>query len=120
MTSLIESAWRLIPPSKILYRRFKSRTIDEYGRFENSYFPLEEGRGNIMSVSSDLYRNLGLDFQKEYKSVYTDINIKALKEQEAPDIIEFDGKPWSIVQITDWSEMGFVNVLVVRDKDGGE
>lgn len=115
--NLLEIALGVIPGENFIYRRFLGTVENEIGLNVPQFAEPIEVTGSIQGVELDVYSQLGLDFQKNYRLVYASIDMKGIEEQEIPDRLEFYGLTWSVVKIVPWVKYnGWNGVLVVEDK----
>lgn len=115
--NLLEIALSVIPGETFVYRQFTGTTENEIGLNVPQFADPVEVTGSIQGVELDIYPELGLDFQKNYRLVYASINMKGVEEQEIPDRLEFYGLTWSVVKTVPWIKYnGWNGVLVVEDK----
>jgi hypothetical protein len=115
--NLLEIALGVIPGENFIYRRFLGTVENEIGLNVPQFAEPIEVTGSIQGVELDVYSQLGLDFQKNYRLVYASIDMKGIEEQEIPDRLEFYGLTWSVVKTVPWVKYnGWNGVLVVEDK----
>lgn len=115
--NLLEIALGVIPGEKFIYRQFVGTVENDIGLNVPQFSAPIEVTGSVQSVELDIYPELGLDFQKNYRLVYASINMKGVEEQEVPDRLEFYGQTWSVVKTVPWINYnGWNGVLVVEDK----
>ena len=115
--SLHRLANRLIPREKMKYRIANKSVTDEYGMVKPTYS--DDGwitiKGHIMpgiissfggkNINARDYHDLGLDFSKNYYTVYTDdVNVKNLVHKDSPDQVMLHGRIFNIIQTEDWLE----------------
>lgn len=115
--NLLEIALDIIPGDEFILHKFWRTAETETGLNIPVY---EEGvklTGSIQGVELDIYPQLGLDFEKNYRLVYASADMKGLEDQEVPDILEFYEKKWSVVKTVPWLKYnGWNGVLVVEYK----
>ncbi len=117
--NLLEIALGVIPGQTFKHMAFTGSVENEIGLNEPQFAEPVEVTGSIQGVELDIYPQLGLDFQKNYRLVYASVNMKGLEEQEVPDRLEFYGAVWSVVKTVPWLKYnGWNGVLVVEDKRG--
>nr|DAL93355.1 MAG TPA: Minor capsid protein [Caudoviricetes sp.] len=115
--NLLQIALGVIPPEKFLYYRFTGTAENEIGLNVPQFAAPVELEGSIQGVELNIYPELGLDFQKNYRLVYASANMKGIEEQDVPDRLEFYGLTWSVVKTVPWINYnGWNGVLVVEDK----
>lgn len=115
--SLHKLANRLIPRETIQYRTSKASTTNEYGvrssNYSDNWISI---RAHVMpgiissfggkNINARDYKDFGLDFSKNYYTVYTDdVNVQTLVHKDSPDQFMFhNGKIFNIIQTEDWLE----------------
>lgn len=116
--NVLLKALSVIPPSSVLYRKFKGNNRAPNGMLLPEF---EEGvliqNASVQPVSTRVYQMLGLNFQKEYRRIFVPTAAVALEGQLSSDIFEFDNKVWRSIGNTPWhSYDGWNEIIVVGDK----
>lgn len=114
--NLFNLATSVIPPETAQYVQFLGNTVNEIGLSIPSYAEPVEITASIQPVGDTAYKDLGLDFQKEYYYVYSNQRMHGLNEQTQPDKLNFHGKVFTVQKTCYWNEYdGWGYVLVVKD-----
>lgn len=116
--NLLKRAQRLIPSEPVVIKKFQGFTQDDYGNNILSFSDVPISNANIIAIPSELYAQLGLDFQKEYKKVFVSYQLNGLDRQESPDKLEFYNATWTVSKSNSWSEYdGWSYAVVVREQE---
>lgn len=116
--NLLEQAHVLIPFQPFLWHPWQSQSLDSALLRVNDYEAPIECRGSIQRVPQEMYERLGLDWENNYRLVYSSHDIKGLDGQQSPDVLTFEGKNWKVVRVTPWYGYdGWNEVLVVEDAE---
>ena len=114
--NLFNIATSIIPPETVQYIRFVGNTVNAIGLCVQSYAEPISIKASIQPVGDNAYKDLGLDFQKEYYYVYSNQHIRGLNEQSQPDKLIFHGKEFIVQRTCYWNEYdGWGYALVVKD-----
>ena len=114
--NLFNIASSVIPPEKAQYMQFTGNAVNAIGLCVPSYAEAIEIETSIQPVGDTAYKDLGLDFQKEYYYVYSNQRMHGLNEQAQPDRLHFHGKDFMVQKTCYWNEYdGWGYVLAVRD-----
>lgn len=116
LPNLFNMATRVIPPETIKYKHFLGNTVNEIGLAVPTYAEAIDIKASVQAVGDDLYKDLGLDFQKEYYTVFSNQRMYGINEQAQPDILIFHGSTYMVHRNTHWDEYnGWGYVLVVKE-----
>lgn len=119
--NLLNQAFKLIPQQDFQFCKWNSKSVNEQGIMINTFDAPVSCKGSIQAVDQALYKELGLDFEKQYRLVYASVFIQGLdasKQQNTPDRLVFEGRNWKIIRNTPWhSADGWCGVLVVEDTE---
>ena len=117
-TNIHKLANRIIPRQKIKWRKAGDTTISEYGIAVSQYGEWIEIYAHAMpgiissfggkNINERDYKDMGLDFSKNYYTVYCDdIGARTVCEQHGADQFMINGKVFNIIQTEDWEEFGY-------------
>lgn len=117
-SNLHRIANRIIPRQKIQWRKSGVTFIDEYGVARSSFGAWQDVYAHVMpgiissfggkNINERDYKDMGLDFSKNYYTVYVDgIDVRTVCEQGSADQFRVDGKVFNVIQTEDWSEFGY-------------
>lgn len=74
--------------------------------------------GSVQAVSNKTYEQLGLDLNKNYKTVFSTALIASMAEEIQPDRIVYENRTYEVVENKNWYETnGYTKVLVVELKE---
>lgn len=100
------------------FYKFKGSTLDELGRDIPEYFDPASYTGSIQAVPNRIYEQLGLELDKNYKTIFCPELMRSLAESTQSDIIEYDGKKYQIIENKNYYETnGWTKALVAELKN---
>lgn len=95
--------------------RFTGRTTNAAGYHESSYAAPVPIQGNVQPVPQRLYQALGLEFGKEYVTLYTPAGVVAVGRDGSGDKLLHDNEVYLCESTTDWNvQAGWVAVVAVK------
>lgn len=127
--NILNAALKVIGSSKLSFRKFARRSVDEFGIPKVEYGEWKHYKGcaqpGIISsfggknISEKDYKEMGLDWTKSYITVWIPENdIKLVYKQDAADQILYSGKVYNIIQSADWiAENGWKRCYCVERTD---
>lgn len=116
LPNLFKMATSVIPPETIQYEHFIGCVVNDIGIAVPTYAEPIQIKASVQAVGDDFYKDLGLDFQKEYYTVYSNQRMYGVNEQEQPDRLTFHGKTFTVHKNTHWEEYnGWGSVVVVKE-----
>jgi hypothetical protein len=103
----------------VMWERFRGRTENRAGYWEKSYYPAQRLKdANVQPIPQKMYQALGLDFGKQYMTLYTPAGVVAADRDECGDRITWGGVMWVAESDTDWSQQaGWTAITCVRVKE---
>lgn len=115
---ILNTALRTIRATPITYRKFLGNTKTPNGIIVPQYAaPVAITQASVQPVSMEIYQQLGLDMQKEYRRVFVSADAVALEGQLSSDKFEFDGKTWTAWGNRAWHTYdGWNELILVGDK----
>jgi len=117
--NLLNLAHSIIPTSTFQVQKYSgTNTVSEIG-FKIPIFnaPVDVEKGIVEAVENAAYRNLGLEFGKNYIQAWSSVGMLGLDRQEVADQIIYNGMVYNVEKSTDWvtyNEWG--SVIAVEDK----
>lgn len=100
--NLFNLATNLITPTRVSFRRFAGREKNEVlqwvSRFEDPRWIV----ASVQAVKRNAYKNLGLDFQKNYTKIWAPENIINVDRDHAGDEFAWNGYVHQIEENTRW------------------
>jgi len=117
MNNVLSMALSIIPRVPFMLKRFSSRTRSDIGLIVPTYSDPVEVWGIVQAVDNSAYQQLGLEFGKNYISVWAEIAMQGIDKQEVADQIIYDSKTFNIITSTDWINYnGWSSVIAVEAK----
>ena len=114
-SNLLNQAFRLICTNEIQYFRWQSVTNNAIGYDVHVYADPVTVKASVQEVGSQIYQQLGLDWQKHYIKVWTPLETSDLNRGKPPDQIIFAGERYQIYDSDDWHDIdGWDSFLAVR------
>lgn len=120
LNNLLNLALRVIKKTPVSYEKFKENAPGFGGVMQPQY---EEPKTVLNAIceplTNEMYKELGLDFQKEYFRVFMQGNANVLDGgKPSPDRLTFNGKTWIVIKNQVWSEYdGWCEIVCVNQKD---
>ena len=103
---------------QFLFYKWLGSTVDDMGRDVPNYDEAVTLTGSVQAVPNKMYEQLGLDFNKNYKTVFCSALIQSIAENIQPDRIVYDGRTYDVVENKNWYETnGYTKILVVEVKN---
>ena len=113
-SNLLAFAFSMITPQPFGYEPFLGRVNNAVGLYESSYGELQTLMGSIQAVSRRVYQDYGLDFQKNYVTIYVSKNVIDVTRDTSGDRATINGRLFQIISQTDWFNIdGWVSFLAV-------
>lgn len=91
-----------VPQQQLKLIKFTGNVTNDAGYDVPSYADPVDITGSIQPMSADTAARLGLDFRETRAVLYTSADIALAKEGTQPDRVEYGGKLYDAVSITDW------------------
>lgn len=115
LNNLYNIARRVIPRDDIKLSKFIGNNVNDVGQLVPTYAEPIAIDGVFQPVAKDLYEQLGLDYNKHYRVLYTDVNIAEIDNNASSDRILFAGDTYQALYKNNWFVYnGWVGVLCVR------
>lgn len=100
------------------FLKYARTTIDDMGRAVPEFDEPVSYTGSIQAVPNRLYEQLGLDLDKNYKTVFCPQLMRSLAEEIQPDRIVYENRTFEIVENKNWYETnGYTRALMVELKE---
>jgi len=114
-SNILNRALRLISPQAFSYFANTGRIKQPNGQFVPAFAPPLALSGSVQPVPRNLYEQYGLDFQKNYVTVFVSKNILDLDRNVSGDLIVFSTKTFQCESKTDWfMQDGWDSILCVQ------
>lgn len=119
MGNLLKLALGVIPQVEISYVKFLGNTVSNIGVKVPSYGEGIVINGSVQRVKTEVYEQLGLKMEKNYKAVFVPVDIVGINYQVSPDKFTFYGRNWIVCgDLANWYNYDGWNVLlVVAERD---
>lgn len=115
-SNLLKRANRLIPFEKITFQKWTGNTFQD-GIAVPTFAEGVEIKASVQPVRTEIYEKLGLDFQKDYRSVHASVQMNGTDKQAVPDRMIYQGFEWNVKKSNDWTEYdGWSSAVFVRIK----
>ena len=113
--NLLKLAGGIIPLDTFEYLEFEKNTTNSQGQKVPSFKEAATKKGSVQSVDTVLFERLGLDTSKEYKMIYSSIDLKILESGKSSDRVIYDGKTYQALTKANWlTYNGWVGVVFVK------
>lgn len=114
-SNLLSMALRVIAPQTIAYYPYVSRTKLANGVLNPVYGSGVNVDGSFQPVPRSRYENMGLDFQKNYVTIFVSKNVIDIERDVTGDRFTYAGKLYQAESRTDWfSQDGWDAILCVE------
>jgi len=114
---LLTSAMALIGATDgaMLYK-FTGRTENNFGILVSTYAsPVELIGVSIQPVNRKVYQQYGLDFQKNYITIWAPDDLQDLARDTSGDYITWNGRKWQLMSGRDWHAVdGWTTCIAVE------
>lgn len=105
-SNLLALALSAIRPQTLQLRAFVSRTENETGDTVATFATAVNFQGSMQPVDKQLYQRLGLNFAKNYSTLWVFGSVQPVARDRDGDIVIFGGKTWQCESDRDWSGVG--------------
>ena len=114
-SNLLKKALRIVKKQSFIYRQFNARTTNNIGIDIPDYKPDVELTGSIQAVPRRLYQLHGLDWKKNYITIYSEDVLEGVNRDTSGDRVIFDSKTFLVLDENDWSPVdGWNGVMCVQ------
>ena len=114
-SNLLKKAFKVIKKQPFIYRQFNGRTTNSIGIDVPSYLPDVTLQGSIQAVPRRLFQQNGLDFKKNYITIYSSDTIEGVNRDTSGDRVVFNGKLFQVLEENNWSPIdGWNGVICVQ------
>lgn len=113
-SNLLNIALGVIAGQDVTLYRFTGRTTNAIGYDIASYAAGVPLTGSMQPVARNLYQTLGLDFRKNYATLYASADVQDVTRDGSGDQFGWNGRRWQAESNTDWLAVdGWKGVLLV-------
>lgn len=100
--NVLHDAFKVIPHEKIKLKRFKEIKTQDNGIDEIVYYDEETIEAIVEAIPSTVYKDRGLNLQKNYLYVHALVELKGLNTQAAADRLIIKKKNFDVYEVVDW------------------
>jgi hypothetical protein len=101
-SNLFRRAIKLIKPTTIQYYRWNGRTLNAVKQWISDYAPAVTIKASVQSVPRSVYKQFGLELQKQYIKFFAPVDFFDLARDTAGDKVVWNGRLYQINSQTDW------------------
>jgi len=101
-SNMLNRAARLIKLQPIAYYAYTGRETNEAGLYDSTYAQPRVTQGSLQPVPRSLYDVYGLDFDKNYSTVYLAKNSLDIARNVAGDQLTYGSRRFQVESKTDW------------------
>lgn len=117
-SNLLNKAFSLIVKQSVTYHKYVSRSLNDIGQDIAVYESPATLTGSVQAIERKLYREMGLDFQRDYIMFYTSNDILDIERDVSGDLLEFQNERYQCLSLNNWFNIdSWVSVLCVRVGD---
>lgn len=115
-SNLLNMASTILATTKVTYYKYQGRTKNSVNQYVPAYeIPLLDLAGHMQPVPRRLYREMNLDFQKNYWTFFVSKELLGLERNISGDKIEWQGQTYQCESSTPWFGVdGWLNILCVQ------
>ncbi len=110
--NLLATVQTVIGNQSFQVERWITSNVNSIGYNVDQYGPLITYSGNIQPVDRDIYKDLGLDFSKNYIEIYSVPYIDTLTRDDGGDRIHWNSNIYKADPLSRWAEAD--NYCIVR------
>lgn len=104
----------VIPQQTVLHHRFAGNTTNDMGYQVPTYDEPVEITGSFQAMAAQDAAKLGLDFRQVHATLHTSADIALAGQGTQPDRIEYGGKLYDAIGVTDWkAQDGWAEFVLV-------
>lgn len=116
-SNLLSIAMRVLTPQPVQWRAYVSRAPNGRGILVDTYTDAVtiESSVSVQPIPRNLYQALGLDFAKEYWTLWVQPDVQVLKRDVTGDLVIYEGLLLKCESDTNWrSADGWRKIQAVR------
>ena len=112
--NLLNLASRLIRLTPVPYYRYGNRVLNENRIWVSSFYPVTTIPMSVQRVPRDVYMQQGLEFQRNYVSLFASVDLVDLARDAGGDKVLWGGRWFQIESQNTWFEQdGWAKSLAV-------
>ncbi len=113
--NLLKKALTIIPSSDFGYSKFLGRATNDIGIDVATYDTEITLKGSVQAVPRSLYQHMGLDWKRNYITIYNSDDIVGIERDSSGDKVTFDSKTFLVLDENDWKAIdGWKGILCVE------
>lgn len=101
-SNLFKRAIKLIKPTTIQYFKYDGRTLNDVKQWISTFAAPTDITASVQAVPRSVYKQFGLDLQKQYIKFFAPVDFFDLSRDTAGDKVVFNGRLYQINSQTDW------------------
>lgn len=114
-SNVLSSAFELLETQTIQYLKFQSRSLNRIGIWDSTFASPVDVEASVQEVDNDVYKQLGLDFQKTYKRLYIELDVIDLERGATGDQFIISGDTYQLTSSVQWFEAdGWVSLIAIK------
>jgi hypothetical protein len=114
-SNLLAQALRLIKPTTIQYLKYSGRTLNAARQYVASFDAPVDVLVSLQAVARSAYKNLDLDFQRNYLKVFAQLDTVDIARDSSGDRFVINGKYYQIEGQNNWFAVdGWASCLIVE------
>lgn len=112
--NLLSQALTVIAPSACLHFATTGRSLNSVGQWVSSYADPVSIFASVQAVPRNVYKMMGLDWQKSYVQFYSISLVQDLTRDTSGDLLEWNGRRYELQSKNDWRPIdGWAGVVGV-------
>lgn len=113
--NLLALAQSVIGVQPVTWRKFLSRNENAAGYEVAVYDDAKPIEATVQPVPRKMYDTLGLDYNREYVTLYTPAGVVCVSRDGSGDKVIHDGKTYVCESGTDWkAQAGWVSIVAIK------
>lgn len=118
-SNLLNLAFSAVAKQPFEYLQDGGRTLNSVGLYDTTFLPPKTLYGSIQAVSRNVYQERGLDFQKQYISIYVSQDVFDMARDVTGDQVIWNGHRYQLTSETAWYGIdGWLSVIAVQIDTG--
>lgn len=114
-SNLLNRAARLIGLQTVQYEVFTGSSTNEIGLIVPTFAAPVPVLGSVQPIARTIIQAIGLDWQKNYVTLYTSHFVNDVARDQTGDQFTFAGKTFQVLSKTDWTPIdGWTNPVCVQ------
>lgn len=101
-SNLFNQAIKLIKPMEIGFLKFNSRVLNQARQYVPAFDAEVKITASVQAVNNKNYKQLELDFKKNYRKIFAPENMIGLERGTSGDRFVIDGRLYQMIDDTSW------------------